>query len=180
MTNPDSSNRAAADCEAIQQLLSEKADTGAALTPELQMHVDSCAACADFAEQWLPGPPAALARRLPGVPDPALRERILDAAAHPNIVDFPVPAVRRTPWATVLGRIAACLVLAGFSYWLLNPAASPVRPRPASPSAPMLTQGLLQMEGKTKHEQDVLRSAVAAGGSRVSSNVAWTVSALEL
>ncbi len=40
-----------------------------------------CGACARFAEQWLPGPPAELARPVPILAAARLRERILDAAS---------------------------------------------------------------------------------------------------
>ena len=36
------------------------------------------------------------------------------------------------------------------------------------------------MEDRTKHEQAVLRTALADGGREVRGNVAWSVSALEL
>ena len=47
-------------------------------------------------------------------------------------------------------------------------------------AAPTLSQGLAQMEGQSKHEQEALRTAVVDGGRTVRGNVAWSVSALEL
>ena len=104
----------------------------------------------------------------------------LDAAALRGTVPFPADPAGRPPWTVWLGRIAAGLAVAGFAYWLLNPTASPVVSAPATASAPTLTQGLAQMEGRTKHEQKVLRTALADGGREVRGNVAWSVSALEL
>ena len=169
------------DCEASQRQLSDHADSGEALTPELQAHLDACPACARFAAQWLQGPPTELVRPVPAVAASGLRARILDAMDPPNVVRFPGPGAPRAPWTTWLGRIAACLALAGFSYWLLNPAPTPVRPNPATAaSAPTLTQSLAQMEDRTHHEQAVLQTALVDGGRQVRGNVAWTVSALEL
>ena len=167
-------------CEAIQQQLSEIADSGAAVTPAIQAHLSSCDACSQFAARWLQGPPAELARPVPAAPAVRLRESILDAAALPNVVPFPAPAVSRLSWPSWLGRLAACVALAGFSYWLLNPVPSPVARTSAAASPPTLTQSLTQMENRTAHEQAVVQTALVDGGRQVRGDVAWSVSALEL
>jgi hypothetical protein len=177
---PDPFSRVPASCDAFQEQLSEIADSGAAPGPDLRAHLERCDECARFAEQWLTAPPPELARSiLANAADP-LRERILDAATLPRISQFRSPPASRLPWAAWLGRIAAGLAVAGFAYWLLNPAASPVGNAPATASAPTLTQGLAQMENRTKHEQALLRTALADGGREVRGNVLWSVSALEL
>ncbi len=177
----DPFTHAGAGCEPIQRQLSELADSGAPMTPELQGHLEACAECAQFAERWLPGPPAELTRPVSTVPDIALRERILDAAAQPNVVRFPVSSATPPSWSTWLGRIAAGLALAGLAYWLLNPVASPLKPPDtAAVSSPTLTQSLTQIEGSTRHEQTAVQTALVDGGRQVRGDVAWSVSALEL
>ena len=166
-------------CEDFQFQLSDLADAGAAPTPELQAHLRTCPACARFAETWLPGPPAALARPIGSLPGDGLRARILDAAAAPVAVPFPVPAAGgRQPWVTWLGRIAAAAAVAGFSYWLLNPATTQPRKRPTA--TPTLSQGLSAMENRSKREQQAVQTALVDGGREVQGNVAWSVSALDL
>ncbi len=167
-------------CEACQWQLSELADSGALQTPELRAHLAGCVECAEFAEQWLHEAPAALARPVSTTVATPLRERILDAAARPDIVRLPAPTARRPAWTALFGRVAACLALAGFAYWLLNPVASPVVHRPSAAVGPTLEQGLTQMENKSRHEQEVLETALADGGRQVQGNVAWSVSALDL
>ena len=167
-------------CEAAQRQLSDSADAGETLTPALQVHLRVCPECTRFADEWLDGPPEVLARPVPTVVDPELRARILDAAALPPVIRFPAPAGRPSSWPVWFGRAAACLALAGLTYWLLNPAATPVRQPATAASAPTLTQSLAQMEDRTKHEQAVVQTALVDGGREVRGNVEWTVSALEL
>ena len=177
---PDAFSRFFGSCDTFQEQLSEIADSGAAPSPDLRAHLDRCDECARFAEQWLTAPPLQLSQPVLATPVGPLRERILDAATLPRIAQFPAAPASRPTWTAWLGRIAAGLAVAGFAYWLLNPAASPVGNVPATASAPTLTQGLAQMEDHTKHEQEVLRTALADGGREVRGNVAWSVSALEL
>ncbi len=176
----DSLIRLPKNCELCQQQLSEMADSGQPLTTELHNHLNGCAACARFAEQWLSGPPAVLTRPVSAVPDAALRDRILRAAAPSNVVRFPIPMNGLSSQTAWLGRIAACLAVAGFSYWLLNPTVSHVPNHPAKPAAPTLTQGLLQMEDGTKREQRALQAALVDSSRQVRGDVAWSMSALEL
>ena len=177
---PDTFSRLSESCDTFQEQLSEIADTGAAPSPGLRAHLDRCDACARFAEQWLTALPLELAHPVLAKPVGPLRERILDAATLPRIAQFPANPASRPTWTAWLGRIAAGLAVTGFAYWLLNPTASPVGNAPATASTPILTQGLAQMEDQTKHEQKVLRTALADGGREVRGNVAWSVSALEL
>ena len=177
---PDPFSRPSEHCDAFQEQLSELADSGAAPSPDLRAHLDRCDECSRFADQWLAAAPPELFQLVLAGPVGTLRERILDAATLPGIIRFPADSGSRPPWTAWLGRVAAGLAVAGFAYWLLNPAASPVGHAPATASAPTLTQGLAQMEDRTKHEQEVLRTALADGGREVRGNVAWSVSALEL
>ena len=167
-------------CELCQQQISESVDSGAPLTSELRAHLAGCDACTRFAEQWLSGPPTVLAQPASSVPDAALRERILRVAAPSNVVRFPTPGASGSSHTAWLGRIAACLALSGFSYWLLNPIVSRVPSRPAEAVAPTLTQNFLQMENGTKREQQALQAAVVDSGRQVHKDVAWSMSALEL
>ena len=167
-------------CDLCQQQLSECADSGEPLAPEFQAHVAGCADCTRFAERWLAAPPLILARPVAAVADAALRARILRAAAPSNVVRFPTLAANRSSRTALLGRIAACLALAGFSYWLLNPTVSRAPSHPARSGGPTLTQGLLQMEDGTKREQQALQTALVDGSRQVRGDVAWSVSALEL
>ena len=172
-----------ADCEAVQSQLSELADTGAPMTPELQTHLASCAKCALFAEHWLQGPPAVLTRSVPALLDTRLRERILDANTAPlNVVRFQqtLAATVRPPWTMWLGRIAACALLAGFSYWLLNPMPTQVRVTQLSTPEPTLVQSFTQMEDQTRNEQEVLHAAFLKGTRRVRGTMSRSMSALEL
>ena len=164
----------------FQAELSEIADSGAAPTPALRDHLERCDDCARFAAQWLPGPPAGLARPVSAAPVGPLREQILDAATPPRIIRWPASPARRIPGTAWLGRIAAGLAIGGLSYWLLNPTSAPVHDHPATASAPTLSQGLARMEGESKHEQAVLQTALVDGGREVRGNVAWSVSALDL
>lgn len=173
--------------DAVQAQLSESADSGAPLTPELRAQVEADPACAEFAGTWLQGPPAALlAGPASGASDAALRERILDAAALPsNVVGFsppplPLPAGHppRTVW---LARIAAALVVSALAYWLLDPVRSTGVRRPAvAGREPTLSQSFLQTENRSKREQQTIRTALVDGGREVNGNVAWAVSALDL
>ncbi len=96
------------------------------------------------------------------------------------MIRFPAAPAVRPAWTAWLGRAAAGLAVAGLAYWLLNPAASPVKDAPAASAGPTLTGNLAQMEDRTKHEQAVLQTALIDGGSEVRGNVAWSVSALDL
>ena len=181
--NSSSFNATPVDCEAVQSQLSELADTGAPMTPELQAHIASCAGCALFAEQWLQGSPAVLARSVPALPDTRLRERILDANSAPsNIVRFQqTPAATARPsWTVWLGRIAACALLAGFSYWLLNPVPTQIRVVQSETPVPSLVQSFTQMEDQTRNEQEVLHAALVKGTRRVRGTMSRSMSALEL
>ncbi len=178
--NPDPSFPPPEGCEACQQLISEFADLGAPLTPALQAHLQTCAECQRFAEVWFPEPPAALRRPVPAVDDERLRERILRAAAEPEIIPFPATAARHVNWTAWSRRAAACLVFAGLAYWLLNPQPSPVRKPGVVAIQPTLGQSLAKAEDDTKREQQVLQTALVDGGQRVHRDVAWTMSALEL
>jgi hypothetical protein len=170
---------ALAGCEEFQFQLSELADAGAAPTPELLAHIQTCDECARFAETWLPGPPEALSQSVGGLPDVGLRERILDAATAPNVVAFPVPATGgRQPWVAWLGRVAACAALVGFSYWLLNPMRS--QPGKRATVTPTVAQGLSEMENRSKREQQAVQTALVDGGREVQGNLAWSASALDL
>ncbi len=178
--NPTAFSPPPEGCEACQQQVSESADAGALLTPALQVHLQSCAECQGFAEVWFPQPPAVLRRPVPGADNETLRERILHAAAGPEIIAFPATTARRTNWTAWSSRAAACLVFAGLAYWLLNPQPSPVRKPGVVVIQPTLGQSLAKVEDDTKREQQVLRTALVDGGQRVHSDVEWTMSALEL
>ncbi len=177
--NPDAFAPPLESCEAFQQQISESADAGTPLAPELLSHLQSCAACRRFAEIWFPAPPAALTRPVPVTDDSQLRERILKAAARAEVIPFPVAAhrVNRIAW---IGRAAACLAFAGLAYWLLNPKLSVVHTQSVAATTPTLAQSLAQVEDGTKREQQVLQTALVDGGQHVGSDVEWTMSALEL
>lgn len=147
------------------------------MPPALQTHLDGCAACAQFAEQWLPGAPGVLQEPLNVPADISLRERILRAASLPEVTRF-APRQTLMPW---IGRMAAVLVAAGFAYWLSNPEPAEVRPAPpVAEAAPTLTRSLVEMETQSKHQEQLVQTALVDGGRHVRGNVAWSVSALEL
>lgn len=178
--NPDPVSPMPEGCEAFQRLLSEAADAGAPLTPELQAHIRSCAECAGFAELWHPKPPAVLTRPMAVSGSDRLRERILEAASKPETVPFPVVAERRAGWMAWTRRIAACLVLTGLAWWLLDPTHSQVTTHNSAATERTLTQSLAHTENRMKHEQEILQTALVDGGQHVRGDVEWTLSALDL
>lgn len=177
--NPDAFSPTPEGCKAFQQQISEAADAGTPLTPEIQAHLQSCEDCLGFAKIWFPKPPAALAESIAVANDDRLRGRILEAASRPEIIPFPGAAERRANWMAWSGRVAACLALMALAWWLLDPKPSRVRTPHAVAAEPTLAQSLARMEDHTKHERQIIQTAFVDGGRHVSRDLEWTLSALE-
>jgi hypothetical protein len=174
-------------CEAVQMRISEAADEGPALPEPIEAHLQTCPACARFAQLWLePGaaPVRELSEPVPASASADLRGRVLASVTHDHsrnaVVPFPVQTKPRAWWHS-FGKLAAALAVGALAWWMLNPKVveKPEEQAVASFGSNSLLHTVALAEKPMHHEKEALHRAALRGGKRLHETVAWTFAMLD-